>query len=130
MEKDKYYKILFLTGAIWNIFVAIACLFASLFMLDLVSVVFGIQPPLTLIWLHFFLGFIFIFGIGYFYISKNLEKNHLVVVMGVMEKYMVTIVALIFFLISDIGLIGFLLCSVDFIFGCLYLEFLLYKRKS
>jgi len=117
-------------GAIWNIFVALACLFASLFMLDLVSAVFGIQPPLTLIWLHFFLGFIFIFGIGYFFVSKNLEENQLVVVMGVMEKYMVTIVALIFFLISDIGLIGFLLCSVDFIFGCLYLEFLLYKNKK
>ncbi|MHA1378895.1 MAG: hypothetical protein ACTSRG_10985 [Candidatus Helarchaeota archaeon] len=128
MEKEKYYNFLFLSGAVWNFVVAFLCLIASIFIIDLSSL-FGMQVPPSLFWYHLYFGFVFIFGLGYYLVSQDLRKNHGIVIMGIMEKYMVFIVALFYFILGHINILALFLVLIDLIYGCLFVEFLINYNK-
>ncbi|MFX1299028.1 MAG: hypothetical protein ACFFD2_29740 [Promethearchaeota archaeon] len=130
MDKEKYYKYLFYIGAIWNWIVAISLLFASLLFLDLIANFFGILIPPSLIWFHIVVGIIFLFGIGYYIVAKDLTKNRGVVILGSIEKFLFFGVILLYYLLGDVNIFAILLVAVDFIFGCLYFEFLVNKGQS
>ncbi|NVM27243.1 MAG: hypothetical protein HWN65_00265 [Candidatus Helarchaeota archaeon] len=130
MDREKYYKHLFLIGAIWNWIVAISLLLLSIFMLDVAALIFEMAIPPSLIWFHVVVGIVFIFGVGYYLISRDLNKNHGIVVLGVFEKYFFFLTLLVYFILGDINIYAVLFGAVDFVFGCLFIEFLIkFKNK-
>ena len=129
MEKDSYYKNLFIFGAVWNIFVGVACILASLILFD-ISKLFGMATPPSLMWLHLYFIYVSIFGIGFYIVSNDITKNHGVVILGILEKLAIFIVALIYCIIGHINIVAVLLVSVDLVLACLFLEFLINFERS
>jgi hypothetical protein len=84
-------RTLFLIAAIFNWLVALALFFAP----DIFMAMLHITPaPLQLPWLQQFAGLVFVFGIGYFWASRDLAANAQIIRLAVIAKLGVVIVAL------------------------------------
>ena len=77
------------------------------------------------VFLLLFLSFAFILGIGYYWVSKNPNQNHAIVIMGVVTKILVFVGLSADVIAGNISI--YLLGSgiVDLIFAILFVEFLL-----
>ncbi len=73
--KQRYYKFLFLIGAIWNIVIALGFLFAT----KQVFPIFGLQMPADSVWFQLFFSLVLAFGLGYYWVSRDLGRNQAVV---------------------------------------------------
>jgi len=124
MEKKEYYKNLFLLAAIWNWIVAISLLLLSFVAPDVMTL-FGVDIPPSLVFLQMLFLLVGIFGVGFFIIYRDVESNHGIIQMSVLEKLSFFVVFLIYFIIGDVGFLVVLLVIVDLIFGILFIEFLL-----
>lgn len=123
MDKAKYYKYLFIIGAIFNWMVSSTFLVVSILIPDIFRL-FGTTNPPTLFFLHSLLGLIFVYGIGYFIVGLDINKNRGCVWLGVISKLTFFSFCLIYFLLGDLELIIVILGSLDFIFACFFIEFL------
>ncbi|MFX0064200.1 MAG: hypothetical protein ACFFC7_18665 [Candidatus Hermodarchaeota archaeon] len=128
MERRDYYRYLFLIGAIWNWLIGVIFIVASIFLTD-VYTMFGTQEPLSLVWFHIFFIFVIIFGIGYFWVGQDIDKNHGIVKMGIIAKLSVVVVFFYYVLIGDFNLLAMGPPIVDLIFAILFLEFLINFNK-
>ncbi|TFF97352.1 MAG: hypothetical protein EU547_04550 [Promethearchaeota archaeon] len=124
MNKEKYYKYLFIIGAIFNWIVSSTFLIVSLLIPDIFHL-FGTSRPPTLFFLHSLLGLIFVYGIGYFIVGLDINKNRGCVWLGVLSKLSFFTFCVIYFLLRDLELIIVILGSLDFIFACFFIEFLI-----
>ncbi|TFG17397.1 MAG: hypothetical protein EU531_03430 [Promethearchaeota archaeon] len=129
MDKRKYYKIVFLSGSLWNIAIAVIFTLLTLFALPLAATLFELATPPSLVFIYAFLALVFAIGIGLYTVSVDIDKNHGVVQMCAVEKYLVFIVFLIFFIMGDYNVGLFLPVVVDLIYGVLFTEFLLNYKK-
>ena len=129
MDKRKYYKIMFLSGALWNIAIGVIFTFLALFAFPLAAMLFQLEIPPSFVFIYAFLALVFAIGIGLFTVGINIEKNHGVVQMCAVEKYLVFIVFLVFFIMGDYNVGLFLPVVVDLIYGILFTEFLVNYRK-
>lgn len=129
MEKTVYYQYLFKIGGIFNWIMAISFISISLIMPNVFELFGSIAPP-TLFFLHSLLGLIFVYGIGYFIVGLDINKNRGCVWLGVLSKLTFFTFCLIYFLIGDLGFIIVVLGSLDFIFACLFIEFLINYKES
>ena len=125
MPKESYYKKLFFIGAIWNWVAAISFAMGYKFVFPL----FGMELPKYPIFFLLFLGLAFVFGIGYYWVSKDIHQNHAVVKMGIIGKIIVFVG-----LTADAvaGNISILLVGpgiIDLIFAILFIEFLSTAKK-
>ena len=124
MDKNSYYKYLFLIAALWNWVIAI--MFMLLPILSPSSAAdFEMEIPPTWYFVEGFFWFVFLFGLLFYATAKNLEKYHDLAIIFVAEKVGIFIISLVFFLIGDIGIDAFLITVGDLIFGILFLEFLI-----
>ena len=130
MDKRKYYKIVFLSGSLWNITIAVIFTLLTLFALPLAATLFKLAIPPSLVFICGFLALVFAIGIGLYTVSVDIDKNHGVVQMCAVEKYLVFIVFLIFFIMGDYNIGLFLPVVVDLIYGILFTEFLLNYKKQ
>ncbi len=128
MERRDYYKYLFFIGAIWNWLIGVIFIAASIFLTDLYAM-FGAQEPLSLVWFHIFFIFVIIFGIGYFCVGQDIDKNHGIVKIGIIAKLSVVVVFFYYFLIGDFNILVMGPPIVDLIFVILFLEFLINYNK-
>jgi len=130
LNKQKYYRILFLIGGIYNLIGAILFGFLPIFV-DSIFPFFGIEQPDSLLFVLMTFGIIAIASFGYFALFKDISKNHAVVVFGLVGRAFAFILVLIYFIIGDCNWIFLLFLSPDIIQAGLYLEFLLnYKKLS
>ena len=77
-----------------------------------------------------FMALAFVFGIGYYWVSRDIHKNHDIVWMGIIAKLMVFIGVL---WAGIVGQIHFMLVgsgTVDLIFSILFIEFLKSYKTS
>jgi hypothetical protein len=65
---------------------ALICWIGSIFMASLFFNMFGMQPPPSLFPFHAMFGFIIFFGVGYFIVSRDISKNHGIIVIGMPGK--------------------------------------------
>jgi hypothetical protein len=121
-----YYRWLFITAAIWNLLSASAVLFL------LTDASFrgemGFPGPADLISLQLLAACLFVFGLGYYWVSRDLSRNRDLVKLGVIGK---PLVFLIFFghaLVKEIPVLLVAPSAIDLLFGVLFLEFLLRTR--
>jgi hypothetical protein len=123
MDRPKYTRILFLSGAVWNWAVA-----ASLFILSVAMpsafVDLGMQVPNTMVWFHCTVGFVGVFGVVYFIAYRDPSARHGIALSGVVEKFFIFMALMTYFFAGDVGPIGVALVVVDLVYGILFLEVL------
>ena len=129
LSKEKYSK-LFLIGALWNISIASS----GLLLPKLINkLVFGLKSVITygattfalrLVW-----AVVFVFGIGYYFVSRDPQKNRGIVWMGIIAKLAFFFTALTYYPKKIITLLAMLLCFGDFVFSILFALFLV-KTKG
>ena len=120
MPKEGYYKKMFLIGAIWNWVATLTFAIGWKFLFPL----FGMALPNYLVFYMLFLGLCFVFGIGYFWVSRDISSNHDIVRMGIIGKLLVFAGFLIAWYIGELALIIVGAGAVDLFFAILFIEFL------
>jgi hypothetical protein len=124
MDKRDYYKYLFIIGALWN-WVASFPFIVIVLTNPNMLLAFGLAVPPSLIWSQLFLASVFLLGIGYFLVGKDIDSNHAVVLIGALDKILVFFVFVYYFTVGDVPLFLVLLGTGDLIFAILFLEFLI-----
>ncbi len=120
MPKEGYYKKMFFIGAIWNWVATLTFAIGWKFLFPL----FGMAFPNYLVFYMLFLGLCFVFGIGYFWVSRDISSNHGIVRMGIIGKLLVFVGFLIAWYMGEVALIIVGAGVVDLIFAILFIEFL------
>ena len=124
MDKNDYYKHMFLIAALWNWIISVIMILISI-ALPSTARDFGMEIPLTWFFYHLMWFFVFIIGILLFVISRDLEKYHGLIFIFVIEKLGVFLIGLAYYLMGDVNEGGLLVGVVDLIFGILFLEYLI-----
>lgn len=120
---------MFLIAGVYNVIVGIMFIVLTAFFLPLAVSMFEVEEPPSLYFAHSFFVLVAIFGIGFYLVSIDIDKNHGIALMGVILKYLMVLVYIIYMVKGEIGVIGSIIIIADFIFGCLFLEFLINHKK-
>jgi hypothetical protein len=124
--RARFYCWLFLTAAAWNVLSAAAVLFL------LTSLRFrsemGYPGQVDTISLQLLATCLFVFGVGYYWVSRDLTRNRDLVKLGVIGKPLVFLVFLGHALTKEIPASLVAPSVVDLLFGVLFLEFLVRTR--
>lgn len=129
MKNANYYKILFLIAGIWNLGVAIPCWIGSVFMPDVFFNIFNMPSPASLLPFHAMFLFIIVFGIGYITVSRDITKNHGIILIGLLGKILFFIVCVIALSLNKANIMLLVTGIIDLIFAILFIEFLLKTKK-
>lgn len=127
------YKKLFLTAAIWNI----AGGLTSLLFFELsMKLLWGTEyielfydNRMALSTYRLFWGLVIIFGVGYYIVSRDINKNRIVLWMAIAGKLWVFGIWSYDYHIGKIQFLGFFGGLGDFIFTLLFIHFLLTDKK-
>ena len=128
MDKEKYYKYMFLSGVLYNLGAGLLFGLLPIFV-DGFLPFFGIENPPSLIFVHLVILLVYCFALLYFLAMKDLSKAKNTALVGGIGKILFFLVVFIYFIldltttISGCNWIMVLLLSVDFIQGSMYLEF-------
>jgi len=134
MDKEKYYKYLFLFSATYNILNGTIFIITSVAITSLFPT-FGVAIPPSMIWLQLSLALIMIFGIGYIIVAMDISQNHGIVIIGGISKMLFFLMTLGYYIYGlvdpndHVGILVVLLGGVDVIIVCLFAEFLLKYGK-
>ena len=126
MPREKYYRTVFFVGAIWNWLITIS--FAMGY--KILFPVFGMSQPVYPVFFLLFLGICFVFGIGYYWVSKDIFKNHDIIRLGIIAKLYVFGMAVWAVWTGQTHFIFLGAGVVDLFFAALYVEFLLFYQKA
>ena len=127
MKKEKYYKNLFLIGAIWNWIVAPTGFFG----INLIIRHLNMKPVEYPVAWQLFMALVFVYGIAYFYVYKDLVKNRNCAKLGIYSKTAVFTLLTYYWAIGDIPFVLIIPGIVDLIFAGFFVEFLIrYKPNS
>ena len=124
--RARYYRWLFLWAAVWNMLSAGAVLFLlsdAKFRGEM-----GFPGPPDTISLQLLASCLFVFGLGYYWVSGDLSRNRDLVKLGVIGKPLVFVVFFGHALAREISVLLVIPSTVDLLFGALFLEFLLRTR--
>ena len=117
MKQQNARKML-LGGAVFNWVVSISLFFAPEILLGLLSVT---PAPEQSIWVQQFAGLVFVFGIGYYWASRDFESNIQIIKMAVIGKTSVVLIALLNVISGDISWQFMLPVSGDLVFVALFI---------
>ena len=116
MQRETASKML-LGGAIFNWAVALTLFFIPGVFLNLFSVT---PAPQQSLWVQQFAGLVFVFGIGYYWASRDFEANIQIIRMAVIGKVGVVLIGLLNVVTGDISWQFMLPASGDLIFVILF----------
>ena len=120
---------MFLSAAFWNFIVGTINFLLTILMLSTAANLLGLEIPPNLFFIHGFILFIIIIGIGLLIVSFDITKNHGIAQMCVIEKFIMFFLALVYFIIGTFNFILLLIAIVDLIYGIIFLEFLVNIKK-
>jgi hypothetical protein len=112
---------MFTIAAIWNWILAVAFLVLPRIDINYLYLAGDTIPP-TMLWFDSFMGLVFIFGIGFYLVSLNIEENHGFIKIACFEKVWVFIIPFYYFLIAQATIWVVAFVTVDLIFGFLFME--------
>ena len=121
-QSASYQRNLFFIGALWNW--GAALLFVGLFFINENLLELFLKVPESMLWFFIVSGAIFIFGLGYYWISKDVERNRDIIRMGIIAKGMVFLLFLIYMIKGDITWLLFMAGCVDLVFAVLFKQVL------
>jgi hypothetical protein len=128
MNKEKYYKYMFLSGVLYNIGAGLLFGLLPIFV-DGFLPFFGIENPPSFIFLHLMLLLVFGYAIAYFIAMKNLPNARNAALVGGIAKLAFFLLAVIYFIlalttsISGCNWVMILILTPDLIQGSMFLEF-------
>jgi hypothetical protein len=108
---------MFLGGAIFNWAVALTLFFIPGVFLNLLSVT---PTPQQSLWVQQFAGLVFVFGIGYYWASKDFEANIQIIRLAVIGKAGVVLIGVLNVVTGDVSWQFMLPASGDLIFVILF----------
>ncbi len=120
MERGSYYKWLFIIGALWNWAAGVQ----FFFWYDPIFARLNMQALNYPAIMQLAMSLVFVFGIGYYWVSKDLSKNHDIVKLGIIAKVIVFLIFSYHYLFGNMPLMIALCGVVDLIFAILFIEFL------
>ena len=122
-------KLIFLTGAFWNI--AVSALFF------IVSVAapsaftdLGFTIPNTMVYFHSFLGFVGLIGVAFFIAYNDPSARRGIALLGVCEKFLIPGILIGYFFAGGMGALILGLCAVDIAYGILFIWILRQKPSA
>jgi hypothetical protein len=125
-KREGYYKGLFLTAAIYDFILGIAFLFFYKFLFAL----FNIALPENPAYLSLSAAFVFVIGIGYYLIYKNIHANRDLAKLGAIYKLAYAAIAFYYFFLGLVPHFIFaILGIIDLAFMFLFIEFLNHTKK-
>ncbi|MHA1110413.1 MAG: hypothetical protein ACTSRE_04885 [Promethearchaeota archaeon] len=130
MDLQKYYKYMFLSGAIWNLAVGAIFLLITIFAYDFGIGLFEMTPPDSKVFIQGFLVLVFAIGIGLLAVSFKPKRYYWIVVMFAFEKYAINLVVIPHYFMAEFNFLFVAMILVDFIWGVLFTEFLIRYRKE
>ena len=127
MSRNSYYRLLFVVAAIWN---GIAALFSAFALPDpRLRAYLGIAAPADRLSIDLFVLLVVVFGIGYYWVSRDITANRDLVKLGAIGKLMVFPLFSVHAWLGGIPWRLTLPALGDLILGLLFVEFLLYTRR-
>ncbi len=131
---DKVYTRMFFIAALWNFSFSIP---GMLFPKYSLTLIFGPEMDQSLIlgnyyaYTFFFAWWatVFLFGLGYYFVSRNITKNRGIIWMGIYGKLAVFFSFTYSYFTGLSTIISFLSCTGDFLFTMLFLLFLWQTRE-
>lgn len=126
MLKQDYYKKMFFVGAIWNWAATLPFALGYKILFPL----FGMKLPDYLVFFMMFLGLAFVYGLGYFWVSQDIHKNHGIVKMGIIGKLIVFVALSWAWMAGEVPVILVGPGIADLIFAILFIEFLNTYKKA
>jgi uncharacterized membrane protein YdcZ (DUF606 family) len=92
---------------------------------------FGMAAPPNLYFFNGMMGFVFVFGIGYIIVSRNIKENHSIVVLGgVIGKLIVFVNGVVAVSLGQANATVLGVVTIDLLFVILFVEFLNSMRKE
>jgi hypothetical protein len=120
MNNPTTWKYIFLTKAVINWVESVALLFSDSWIREWLG-----QEPLTNPeYLHLFLVLVFIIGIGYWWVGKDISRNQAIVKLGTYAQYSVFSVLAYHTLVRQLHPIYLIPGVIDLIFAILFTLFL------
>lgn len=125
-SQQAYQKNLFFIAALYNWGATI--LFVALYYISQEHLGLLIKIPEQSLW--FFLTFmaVFIFGLGYYFIFRDLERNRDIIKLGCVGKALFFLIFLIYWQKGDVSTVAFGLVCGDAVFSILFAQ-VLYTLK-
>lgn len=111
---------LFVAAAVFNLLVGLPLLIAPAMGPDILPL-----PAGDLIWPRLAGALIVVFGIGYFIVSRDLDRNRGIIGMGAFGKLLVVLILLIYWIKGTIGFWSFSISLIDLAFAILFIRFLI-----
>ncbi|MGE5423258.1 MAG: hypothetical protein ACM3QW_08340 [Ignavibacteriales bacterium] len=122
------YKRLFFVGALWNLGIGLTGIVATNFAMLLF---FGTQGAdsiagnlIATLFVRLFMSAVVIFGIGYYLVSLNLNKNRAVIGLGLISKILLFLIFTYLYFTGIATLLGFLTLVGDFVFSIFFIIWL------
>ena len=122
LDKKKYYMYMLIIGAIWNIIISLLIFLGSFFANP------GLNE-LGIVYYQMFSMVVLLLGIGYYLVGRDLDNNHAIISLGVIGKILVFVFMLIYYILGVVDAISLFIGIIDFIFGILFIEFLINFTK-
>lgn len=80
--KRRFYRLVFLTGALWNVLGGLYIAAAS----DQIFARAGMAPPSPPLYFHSWIALFMVFGIGYYLAFRDMQRHRNVVLLGTIGK--------------------------------------------
>jgi len=121
---DKTFRRIFLVGALWNLLGA-----GLLFVFwRQAFAFFQLEPPNYLAFFQAWLALAFVFGIGYYYVSRDLYGNVNIVRLGIYGKTAFAVIFIYHVAFGDFHPVFLSGAIIDLVFVVLYAWFLAHAR--
>jgi hypothetical protein len=126
MKRESAYRNLFVLAALWNWGAAVVFFFLYGMIFSMLGMALPNYPSV----LRLFLALVFAFGVGYWWVSRDLERNRDIVRMGILAKTLVFVIMLYYWLQGELPALILATGVVDLIFAALFLQFLMKTGKT
>jgi len=142
--KTGFWKKMFFVGSLWNLSMGITSFVHKFFILmmlfgnapvreNLTAFINGAVPAVDnlqmLIFFRFFMIAVILFGIGYYWVSRDLLANRAVIWLGLVAKLIIFFTFTYYYALGQSSCFSVLICSGDFVFSIFFAAFL-WKTKD
>jgi hypothetical protein len=125
-SNSEYYRRVFLIAAAWNVVMGLLLLFGE----NAMRAIAGVRIPFDPLGTQLFVGFVLVFGFGYYLVARDLTRNEGIVLLGIVGKLLAVS---LFFIHAALGDISFFLAAPtagDLVFAAMFAQFLWRGRQA
>ena len=125
-NQDSFFRGLFLVAAVYDLILGLA----FFFFYKPVYAYFNITLPDYPVYLQMAAAFVIAMGVGYYYIYKNLYRNIDLVKLGIVYKFVYSVLVGYFYFVDVANVVFFRFAIIDAAFMFLFIWFLVYAHKD